>query len=170
MILRYHFRHSRSPSPFGTVHLKQTYNVAPAALRSNCLTFCRNKVSVVNDLVLNFGKTALVAILLQAFEDDIGICRSLKEQVVDDYRVAGEDRIAFFPACVPMGEDPESVLLCIRSLLRLMPVLRKSSARLTFFKENLSPRSAFICCNASATVSLRLSISFELKILLPVLV
>ena len=164
MILRYHFRHSRSPSPFGTVHLKQTYNVAPAALRSNCLTFCRNKVSVVNDLVLNFGKTALVAILLQAFEDDIGICRSLKEQVVDDYRVAGEDRI------VPMGEDPESVLLCIRSLLRLMPVLRKSSARLTFFKENVSPRSAFICCNACATVSLRLSISFELIILLPVLV
>ena len=103
MILRYHFRHSRSPSPFGTVHLKQTYNVAPAALRSNCLTFCRTKVSVVNDLVLNSGKTALVAILLQAFEDDIGICRSLKEQVVDDYRVAGEDRIAFFPSLCSNG-------------------------------------------------------------------
>ena len=117
MILRYHFRHSRSPSPFGTVHLKQTYNVAPAALRSYCLTFCRNKVSVVNDLVLNSGKTALVAILLQAFEDDIGIRHSLREQVVDDYRIAGEDRIAFFPACVPMGEDPESVLLCITQSL-----------------------------------------------------
>ncbi|MCI6068252.1 MAG: hypothetical protein MR707_08535 [Galactobacillus timonensis] len=72
---------------------------------------------MVNDLVLNSGKTALVAILLQSFEDDIGIRRTLREQVVDNYRVAGEDRIAFFPACVPMGEDSESVLLCITQSL-----------------------------------------------------
>ena len=72
---------------------------------------------MVTDIVLNSGKTALVAVLLQAFEDDIGIHHSLTEQVVDDCCVAGEDRIAFFPACVPMDEDPESVLLCIMQSL-----------------------------------------------------
>lgn len=88
-----------------------------AALGSNCLTFCRNKVSVITDVVLDSGKTALVAILLQTFKDDIGIRHSLTEQDVDDCCVAGENRIVFFPAGVPMDRDPESVLLDRKSVV-----------------------------------------------------